>query len=192
MTKLTSASKEIELDRYCRRVLHERDVCDMLYRNPEIDLTTVEISDPSQHNQAVGKNFSDLSLIAQLEEISVDPETWHHNNQKNWLMPDEYKQLNLIEYFKAKLLEELQETSEEKLYKSPEWQRFAEEYAVFNERNVLDLLKYIIYLVDTMNKHDVVWGVGRGSSVASYVLYLTGIHSVNSIQHNLDFYEFMR
>jgi DNA polymerase III alpha subunit len=48
------------------------------------------------------------------------------------------------------------------------------------------------YLVDTLRKNNVVWGVGRGSSVASYILYLIGVHKVDSIKYNLDINEFLK
>jgi DNA polymerase III alpha subunit len=54
------------------------------------------------------------------------------------------------------------------------------------------VLKYLKYLVDTMRKHNIVWGVGRGSSVASYCLYLLGIHRVDSIKYDLDIHEFLK
>jgi DNA polymerase III alpha subunit len=43
-----------------------------------------------------------------------------------------------------------------------------------------------------MRKHNIVWGVGRGSSVASYVLYLIGVHKINSMYYDLDIEEFLR
>ena len=56
---------------------------------------------------------------------------------------------------------------------------------------MLDLLKYMIS-VDFMRSNNIVWGVGRGSSVASYVLYLIGVHRVNSIQYDPGLREFLR
>jgi len=38
----------------------------------------------------------------------------------------------------------------------------------------------------------VIWGVGRGSSVASFVLYKLGVHRINSLHYNLDVGEFLR
>ena len=54
------------------------------------------------------------------------------------------------------------------------------------------MLRYLRYLVDTLRANGIVWGVGRGSSVASFVLYKIGVHRINSIEHDLDFNEFMR
>jgi DNA polymerase III alpha subunit len=63
---------------------------------------------------------------------------------------------------------------------------------LFQERNMFDLLRFLVYIVDVMREHDIVWGVGRGSSVASYVLYLIGIHKIDSIFYDLDIEEFLR
>ena len=95
-------------------------------------------------------------------------------------MPDEYKDLDI-----AKWLIEQCKTQ-------PELQRVGEELLLFQERDLFDLLKYLKYLVDTMRQHQVIWGVGRGSSVASYVLYLIGIHKVDSMYYDLPITEFLR
>jgi DNA polymerase III alpha subunit len=54
------------------------------------------------------------------------------------------------------------------------------------------LLFYLKYLVDAMRENKIVWGVGRGSSVASYVLYLIGVHRIDSIKYDLDIKEFLK
>ena len=67
--------------------------------------------------------------------------------------------------------------------------RVVEELELYRSRNLYPILRALIYIIDTMRKHDIVWGVGRGSSVAGYVLYLLGIHKVDS-RYNLDIKEF--
>jgi DNA polymerase III alpha subunit len=57
---------------------------------------------------------------------------------------------------------------------------------------MMDMLFFIKYLVDTLRKNKIIWGVGRGSSVASYVLYLIGVHKVDSIKYNLPIEEFFK
>ena len=47
-------------------------------------------------------------------------------------------------------------------------------------------------LVDVSKENNIVLGVGRGSSVASYILYLLGIHKVDSLAYNLDIKEFLK
>lgn len=66
------------------------------------------------------------------------------------------------------------------------------ELRLFNSLNYLDVLKLMIYVVSKMRENNVVWGVGRGSSVASYVLYLIGVHDVDSVKFGLDYNEFLR
>jgi DNA polymerase III alpha subunit len=73
-----------------------------------------------------------------------------------------------------------------------ELQRVGEELLLYQERNLFNLLRYLKYLVDVMTQNRLIWGVGRGSSVASYVLYLLGVHRVDSIYYDLDPREFLR
>ena len=63
---------------------------------------------------------------------------------------------------------------------------------LYQERDLFNLLRYLKYLVDTMTQNQCIWGVGRGSSVASYVLYLLGVHRINSMYYELDIREFLR
>jgi len=57
---------------------------------------------------------------------------------------------------------------------------------------LFDLLRYLKYLADVMTEHRLIWGVGRGSSVASYVLYKLKIHRIDSLYYNLSPEEFLR
>ena len=107
-------------------------------------------------------------------------------------MPDEYKSLAIEEWLFAKVMKELQNASTDFVYNSSKWIRVEEELEAYKERGMEDLLRYMIYLVDFMRENGIVWGVGRGSSVASYVLYLIGVHRIDSIKYNLDWREFLR
>jgi DNA polymerase III alpha subunit len=70
--------------------------------------------------------------------------------------------------------------------------RVSEELEAFIEHGMMDLLYYLKYLIDTLEENEILWGVGRGSSVASYVLYLIGVHKIDSLAYNLDWREFLR
>lgn len=51
---------------------------------------------------------------------------------------------------------------------------------------------FVLWTSDTINKFKedgVIWGVGRGSSCASYVLYLLDVHCVDSIAYDIPFRE---
>ena len=95
-------------------------------------------------------------------------------------MPQQYKDMDIAQF----VLEQCQDDSE--------LQRAGMELLLFQERDMFDLLKYLKYLVDTMRENNIVWGVGRGSSVSSFVLYLIGIHKINSLYYDLSIEEFLK
>jgi DNA polymerase III alpha subunit len=100
--------------------------------------------------------------------------------QREWFIPSEYEDLDVASY----LLDRCK-TEEEQL-------RIAEEFSLYEEKGLLPVLRLLIYLVDTMRANKVVWGVGRGSSVASFALYLIGIIKVNPMKFGLDIHEFLK
>jgi DNA polymerase III alpha subunit len=116
-----------------------------------------------------------------LDTVSdVDRNEFDRTNQQNWYMPDSYKNMDIEKY-----IYDLVVTDEEKT-------RVDMEMELYKKFNLHVVLKYLVYLVDQMRQHNIVWGVGRGSSVSSYVLFLIGIHKVDSIKYNLDINEFLR
>jgi len=123
--------------------------------------------------------------------LDVDQKTFDGVCQSEWFMPDEYKTLPYESWIASRLMEKLQ-IDKIDTTTLPEWKRVEEELEAFRERGMADLLRYMIYLVDFMRENNIVWGVGRGSSVASYVLYLIGVHKIDSIQYDLDWTEFLR
>jgi DNA polymerase III alpha subunit len=133
----------------------------------------------SQYNRARSTNADRIPELEKLEELSVSIEEFDADNQQNWFMPVEYKNMD-IEAF-------LVEHSPEQHY-----DRLIEEIQLFRQHNMVDLLRYLKYLVDTLRANNVLWGVGRGSSVASYCLYIIGVHKVDSIKYELDIREFLK
>ena len=113
-------------------------------------------------------------------DVSLSVDEYDMMNQRNWLMPEEYKRMDIAQH----VIDLCKTTSE--------IQRAGEELLMFQERNLFNLLKYLKYLVDTMRDNKIIWGVGRGSSVASYVLYLLGVHRIDSMYYDLDPGEFLR
>jgi DNA polymerase III alpha subunit len=177
----------MKLDNYGRSFFTEQEIFEELYKNPELDLDNFKLhwSAPTVSTNEYNKSVKDLnldwatlSLLDDLNGISVDE--FHSNNQSTWLMPQEYQELDIVNW----LLDRC-ETQEEK-------QRVGQELILFQARNLIPLLKYMKYLVDTLKKNNIVFGVGRGSSVASYVLYLIGVHKINSLYYDLGIAEFLK
>ncbi|MBL6771530.1 MAG: hypothetical protein ISQ22_09195 [Rhizobiales bacterium] len=113
-------------------------------------------------------------------DISLSVDEYDLMNQHCWLMPEEYQQLDIAQH-----VIDCCKTEDE-------MQRAGEELLMFQERNLFNLLRYLKYLVDTMRANNIIWGVGRGSSVSSYVLYLLGVHRIDSMYYDLDPGEFLR
>jgi len=158
-----------------------RDLVDMIYSG-HADKVHVVLCDPSDDVDKFNAAMEEQGLdkLQKYIPLDVDQKTFDGVCQGEWFMPDEYKNMNVIAHI-IKLAGQ-----------GKEFQRVEEELEAYKERNMLDLLKYMIYLVDFMRENNIVWGVGRGSSVASYVLYLIGVHRINSIQFDLDWREFLR
>lgn len=161
-----------------------RDLLDMIYSG-NIEKCHVVLCDPSddidQFNQAADElGFSTLTKYI---PIDVDQKTFDGVCQSEWYMPDKYKNIT-DEMLWGWLLD--------RCSKDTEFERVKEEFFAYKERGMLNLLRYMIYLVSFMRENNIVWGVGRGSSVASYILYLIGVHRIDSIKYNLDWREFLR
>jgi DNA polymerase III alpha subunit len=113
-----------------------------------------------------------------IEQLSV--EEYDQHCQSHWHMPLEYRNLDIAQHVLSLCRTDA------------ELQRVGQELLMYQERNLFDLLRYLKYLVDTMQENRIIWGVGRGSSLASYVLYLLGVHRIDSMLYDLDPAEFLR
>jgi DNA polymerase III alpha subunit len=108
----------------------------------------------------------------------------------SWNIPDSYKQLNIKEYVIDKLSNISDTFSDNDLINR--YNRIKNEFKLYEQLNLTIVLQTMVYVIDTFKKNNVVWGVGRGSSVSSYILYLLEVHDVDSVLYDLDFNEFLR
>lgn len=181
-------------DRYGRVVYNRHDLYEMLYDGE--DISSIEEvdwhEDFEKYNNAVEKNHLQNSLFKAIKKLSLDVDEYDKENQSEWFIPEEYKALDIEEWLFTKVMKEKQHAGVDFVYNSIEWMRVEQELEAYKERGLIPVLRYMIYLVDTMRENNIVWGVGRGSSVASYVLYIIGIHRINSIAYDLDWREFLR
>jgi DNA polymerase III alpha subunit len=104
------------------------------------------------------------------------------NGEINWNMPDEFKNLNVLDFILAK----------HSGLDQDQLKRVKEELKEFEQRDLVDLLRFLCYFVTILRSNNVIYGVGRGSSIASYVLYLLGVHRIDSYKFNLDIKEFLK
>jgi DNA polymerase III alpha subunit len=165
-------------DKYGQLVYDERDICDLYMSDTtrslknvlvltDIDCKTLELDNPPK-----------LIPYNVLEDLSV--EEFDSRNMENWYIPDEYKDFDIAKY----VLDQCKDETE--------LQRAGQELLLYQERDMFMLLRYLKYFVDTLRKNKIVWGVGRGSSVSSFVLYLIGVHRINSLYYDLSIDEFLK
>ena len=168
-------------DKFGRRELTEQELIAAIYKGQldSLDSVYVQGNIAAKFNRSRNKNADQFNNIKSLEDLDITIQEFDKLNQGNWFMPDEYKVMD-IEGFLVHVCPK------------QNYQRIIEELRLFKQHNMLDLLRYLKYLVDTMKANNIVWGVGRGSSVASYVLYLLGVHKIDSVKYKLDIHEFLK
>lgn len=116
------------------------------------------------------------------EQLDIEQLVNKVDYSKDFDIPQHYKQIDVEQYVRS-LARNV----------TPEGQdRVEMELELFRTRKLFPILQLLIYIVDTMRKHNLVWGVGRGSSVASYCLYLIGVHKIDSVRYKLDIREFLK
>lgn len=162
-------------------IFNEQDVCDLLMqgRNPA-SLNRMLVDSSINIEQMV--DFVDRmpEFIKHVGDPTVNMTVFDQQAQARWHMPEEYKTLDIAKYVLGLCATEA------------ELQRCGHELLLYQEKNLFNLLRYLKYLVDVMTENCVIWGVGRGSSVASYVLYKLGVHKIDSMFYNLEPEEFLR
>ena len=172
----------MDIDKYGRISLTENDIFEGLYSGKITDLSNIEINDQivcQQFNNSKIQNGDQISELKLFKDLQITKELFDDTNQQQWFMPDNYCPDLIQEIYR------MCKTDEQK-------DRVSLELELFIQHGMMDLLFYLKYLVDTMRENNIVWGVGRGSSVASYVLYLLGIHKIDSIKYQLDIKEFLK
>ena len=173
---------EMKSNQYGEIILDETDLCDLIMQGR--DVTQMKcVVDPGVNIESVIHLIEDPGQLVSWtfpynSDISVPD--WDSAQQRRWHMPDQYQQLDIAEHMIAMC------DTPEKL------QRVGNELLLYQERGLFNLLRYLKYLVDVMRDNRVIWGVGRGSSTASYVLYLLGVHQIDSMYYDLDVSEFLR
>ena len=168
-------------NKFSEMIFNESDVMDLIMQGRQLNsLKNMLVDDTVNLEDAVSFIEELPSFVPYTVEDNIAVKDWDSANQQHWNMPEEYKQLDIAEHILGLCDNEA------------ELQRCGEELLLYQERDLFNLLCYLKYLVDVMTKNRVIWGVGRGSSVASFILYKLGVHRINSLFYNLDVHEFLR
>ncbi len=164
-------------------IFAEDDVIDLVMQGRHIESMSNMMVDASvnlEKSALLLECVPSLINYDTLVDLTESLEDFDRRLQQTWHMPQQYKDMDIAQY-----VLDLCKTD-------AELQRCGQELLLYQERDLFNLLKFLKYLVDTMTDNHVIWGVGRGSSVASYVLYKLGVHKIDSMFYDLDPSEFLR
>ena len=170
---------KVKINDYGDCVYSEDAVIDLLYQNPELDISKISTA-TDQYNKALKEldiELPELPIVAKRKEKLSQFDIAHYSQ---WHMPESYTKIDVKKYLLDKC-----NTEEEK-------DRVLIEYKLFEDKGFTKVLQFLIYFVDTLRQNSVLWGVGRGSSVSSFCLFLIGVHKINPLLYNLDYREFLR
>lgn len=165
-------------DIYGQQIYNEMELCLLYLQDPTRTIKRALVENEIKFDEIL--ELQNTPELVQYNKLDLTVEQFDNINQSNWLMPEQYKSMDIAQY----ILNQCQGEAE--------LQRAGEELLLFQERDMFVLLRYLKYLVDTMRENNIVWGVGRGSSVASFVLFLLGIHRINSLYYDLSIDEFLK
>lgn len=174
---------KMKQDKFGQMIFTQDDVCDQLMQGRSIESLKGIKVDASVDLEKTALLLDCVPALINYDTLNDESESieeFDRRLQQTWHMPAEYQNMDIA----AHILDLCQTQAE--------LQRCGEELLLFQERGLFDLLKFLKYLVDVMRQNNVIWGVGRGSSVASYVLYKLGVHRIDSMFYDLDPREFLR
>ena len=130
------------------------------------------------------------ALVDPSERITVKTEVADVDLSFN--LPEEYEKLDVDAYVAEKFFWEAKNNNFTDEEHNRRVARAREEILLYEDLNLFNVLRTLIYIINTLRDRNIVWGVGRGSSVASYILYLIGVHDVDSVKYDLNISDFLR
>lgn len=173
----------MKINKFGDYIIDPEEIFQGLYTGKIKDLTSLNIEDQSfinQFNSSIRANGDEIPFLKPYQEPASLVKEIDKKRQENWFLPSSYENFDIANHLLDLCQNELEKN------------RVNEELELFTKYKMIPLLKYLKYLVDTMKENNIVWGLGRGSSVASYCLYLLEVHQIDSIKYELDIKEFLR
>ena len=171
----------MKINIYGQAILSSNELRELLLQGKNIGhLNVIHDEEIELFNQFKKDLLDEVVVLLDESEEIMSFDEFHERCANEWVFPDKYKQIDV----KTWLLE--------KCNTQQEIDRVEEEYRLYLDRDLIMLLRLFIFIVDYMRENKFIRGVGRGSSVSSYILYLIGIHRVDSIKYGLDIKEYLR
>lgn len=171
----------MNIDKFGQQIFSSADILNLYLRGHDLAVMQRMQVDHTVDLESAAMILDNVPTFIRYNELADQSvEEFDHRCQNTWYMPEQYRNMDIAEHVLSLCATEA------------ELQRCGQELMLFQERYLFDLLRYLVYLVDIMRKNQLIWGVGRGSSVASFVLYKLGVHRIDSLYYELDPEEFLR
>jgi DNA polymerase III alpha subunit len=174
--------KKTRVDSFGRVILEPDALFEMMLDGVDVWQHPTDLTDEVVAYNALCERFGrdDELLLAEPEPIDHTPHEEHQRRCDRWIISEAMRNVDV----RAFLLE---------LCRTPEeCQRVEQEMDLYEEHDLIPVLQLMMYLVDHFRQNNVVWGVGRGSSVASFCLYLIGVHKIHSLRYGLSIEDFLK
>lgn len=146
---------------------------------PSLLRVTEETEDVVKFNEQV--SAEEQVKAVQREPVQLD---------MSWQLPEDYQQLDLADYILTKFEERLPELGYSEELLAIAAARIEHELEEVERRGMIEFMRTVIFIIDEMRRTGVIWGVGRGSSCASYLLFLIGLHVVDCVTMDIPAEEF--
>jgi DNA polymerase III alpha subunit len=177
----TKEDSRIKRNEYGQAILSSNNLKELLLRGKNIGHLNVVFDDEIELFKKYQSDLLDYHVTFLGEpEANLSLKDFHEKCADEWIFPESYQQIDVRVWLldKCKTQEQMD--------------RVEDEYKLYEEKNLIMLLRLFIFLIDFMRENKFVWGVGRGSSVSSYILYLIGVHRVDSLRYNLDIRDYLK
>lgn len=141
--------------------------------------------DINSSNFLIQENDPEIKLYNSISNNSLNNVNYQkidiEKRRNDWFYPSKYDDINLEQYLLNL-----------KIFTNTEENRIKEELNLFIQKGFEKFLRFCIYLSDIIKEKDLVVGVGRGSSCASFILYILSINLINPLVFGLDIKEFLK
>lgn len=169
-----------KIDYYGNVIIGTELLEEIISEGLDISQCNVEEDSNIKNFNRILKQFGFDDLVETYSKPNIDINAFHQERSETWFIPDKYISIDIKKYVLSKCKN------------ADEIQRVEEEWKLYEERNLIPLLRWLYYIIEIFRENNVVKGVGRGSSVSSFVLYLLGVHKINSLTWGLDVREFLK
>lgn len=173
--------KDVKVNMYGQAILSSDNLRDLLLQGKNIGhLNVIFDEEINLFQEYQSSLLPETVTFLDAPEETLTFDEFHQKCANEWVFPIVYQQIDVRAWL------------HDKCKTKQEVDRVIEEYALYEERDLIMLLRLFIFLVDYMRKNKFVWGVGRGSSVSSYILYLIGVHRVDSLKYGFDIKDYLK